>query len=283
MNQRRAIPTIAGTVVCGLIVSVLAVGAATAQKPFTEWTDAEKETFLLNAEVVERTENDVGITSSDIVTLDDGRVQHRAQIQTINDRSSIRRFEDGTTLIGFIDCYCYNIVGYRLDRLIGLNMVPVAVPRRDGQKEAAYVWWREDIQMMERDRYLENIQPPRPLEWSHLVGDMNVFHQLIYDNDPNMTNVLITDNWQIKLVDFGRAFRGERDLRSPEDLHSRISRHLYDGLNSLTREKLETIRGDLENVVGGSLMDALLARRDLIVEHFDSLIASRGEELVLGD
>jgi hypothetical protein len=67
MNQRRAIPAIAGTVVCGMIVSVLAAGAGTAQKPFTEWTDREKETFLLNTEVVERTENDQNVVGGSLM------------------------------------------------------------------------------------------------------------------------------------------------------------------------------------------------------------------------
>jgi hypothetical protein len=118
----------------------------------------------LNAEIVERQGIGIGITDSEVVTLDDGMVQHDAQIQTIYEQESIKRFENGTTEIGFTDFYTYNIAGYRLDRLIGLDMVPVAVPRRDSRQNAAFMWWIDDVQMMEADRYLEDIPTPRPLE-----------------------------------------------------------------------------------------------------------------------
>ena len=67
-------------------------------------------------------------------------------------------------------------------------------------------------------------------------------------------------------------------MRVQEDLPNSVGRSLYDGLNSLTKGTLDETMGDLLN---DSQIDAILARRDLIVEHFDSLIESRGEGVVL--
>jgi hypothetical protein len=84
-------------IACGPVASLFAIPSTAAQKPFSEWTDAEMETFLLNAEVVERTQNELGITRTDIVELDDGAVEHTAQIQAVDERETIKHFDNGTS------------------------------------------------------------------------------------------------------------------------------------------------------------------------------------------
>jgi hypothetical protein len=37
----------------------------------------------------------------------------------------------------------------------------------------------------------------------------------------------------------------------------------------------------MDDLLSGSQIDAILSRRDLIIEHFDSLIATRGEGLAI--
>jgi len=211
MGRRRIFSIETISIACGLIASLLIIPAGAAQQPFTDWTDAEKEAFLLNAEIVDQIPIGIGITGTVRCTLDDGSVQHDAQIQTVYERIAIKRFENGTSELNFTDLYTYNIAAYRLDRLIGLNMTPVAVPRHVGRQDAALVWWEDDILMMEGDRYKEEIQPPRPIEWVAQVGNQNIFQQLIYNTDQNMGNMLITNDWKLWIVDFTRAFRTNRD------------------------------------------------------------------------
>jgi hypothetical protein len=253
-------------------------------KPFSEWTDAEKEDYLLNAPIVDRIAIDVGITGTDRVTMDDGTAQHDAQSQTVNERVTFMRFEDGRTEQGFTDCYCYNIAAYRLDRLIGLNMVPVSVPRRDLGQDAAITWWVDDYLMMEADRLEDGTSVPRPLEWARDVGAAMVFRQLVYDTDPNLTNWMYSGDYRMWIIDFGRAFRTHKELRSFEDLPlpNSIPRRVYDAMKSLTRELLDETFEDLD-LITGTQKDAILARRDLIIEHFDALIAdpNRSESMVL--
>ena len=64
-----------------------------------------------------------------------------------------------------------------------------------------------------------------------------------------------------------------------------VSRRLYDGLRSLTMEALEESLSDLidDNLIFENQLEALLARRDLILMHFARVIAERGESIVLLD
>jgi hypothetical protein len=41
---------------------------------------------------------------------------------------------------------------------------------------------------------------------------------LIYDTDPNLTNLLISKDWQLWIIDSTRAFRLFKDLRDPKNL-----------------------------------------------------------------
>ena len=57
--------------------------------------------------------------------------------------------------------------------------------------------------------------------------EVRVFDQLVYDDDPNLTNVLIGENFKIWRVDFSRAFRSYEDLRNSKDL-VRCDRQLFE-------------------------------------------------------
>jgi hypothetical protein len=39
--------------------------------------------------------------------------------------------------------------------------------------------------------------------------------ELVCDTDPNLTNVLIGEDWTIWRIDFSRAFLTSKDLREP--------------------------------------------------------------------
>lgn len=78
------------------------------------------------------------------------------------------------------------------------------------------------------------------------------------------------------MVDFTRAFRPWRVLRSTEGL-DRCERELYRRLRSLTREELEAKAAILKP----KEIEGILARRDLLVGHFEKLIRERGESAVL--
>jgi hypothetical protein len=268
-----------------LLFSGTTRGAAPGQepqdRPVAEWTDAEKEAFLASANIVRMEDVDVGVTGSRRATLDDGRTKHDAHIQTIDEfRRGVTRMSGRDPEINFRDSYKFNIAGYRLDRLIHMNMVPVSVPRKVGRQDAAVTWWVDDVQMMERDRYEKKIMPPDVLGWTNQMSVARVFTELICNTDPNLGNFLITTEWRLHLIDFTRAFRPQKTLRSPENLSTRLDRQVYEGLKDLNAETLKDV---MKDVLTNEEIEGLLGRRDQIIDHFDKLIAERGEDLVLYD
>jgi hypothetical protein len=79
------------------------------------------------------------------------------------------------------------------------------------------------------------------------------------------------------LIDHTRAFRLGRELLKPEALE-RVERTLLERMRALTSAALaEAMDGSLTRPE----IDALLARRDVIVKLFDDRIAMRGEAAVL--
>ena len=239
--------------------------------------DAEAEGFLLRADISQRTRLRVGITGSERATLSDGRLTHDAHIQTIDQSRTSFQSKDGTEL-NFRDTYLYNVAAYRLDRLVNLHLVPVSVVRKVAGKEASVTWWIDDVQMMELERYKKKIKPPNQRDWNDQMNNVRVFNELVYNTDANLGNVLITNDWNVRLIDFTRAFRRHTTLRSPKNLLERIDRRVLDGLVSLNAERIAERLGD---VLGKIEQAAILARRDLILAHYNALISQRGEQAVV--
>ena len=67
------------------------------------------------------------------------------------------------------------------------------------------------------------------------------------------------------MIDHSRAFRLNAEPRSPKNL-SRVDRSLLDRLRQLDRESL---RSATSPYLTDQEVDALLSRRDCIIEHFD--------------
>ena len=183
------------------------------------------------------------------------------------------------TELNFTDSYKYNIAGYRLDKIMGLGMVPVSVKRKVGGNWAAVTWWIDDVLMTEKQRKKRKIPTPNPDHWNKQMYCLRVFDQLIYNMDRNLGNLVITKDWRIHMVDHTRAFRTHRVLESPKDL-VQCDRRLLAALRGLT---YETLAGELRPYLTKSQIKALLARRDLIVKYFDNAVAEKGEQAVLYD
>lgn len=243
-------------------------------------TDQEKEEFLRTAKVIRSREVGIGINNTSRVTLTDGRITHDAHLTTVDIYKHEHRTARGTEL-NFRDSYRYNIAAYKLDRLLGLNMVPVSVERKVGGDTGAVTWWVDDVMMMESKRYVKKIPvpPAKRIRWNDQMYQVRIFNELVYNNDPNMTNVLITNDWGLRLIDYSRAFRVRTDLRNPKNL-SRCDRRIYDALRALDEETLTRRLGDC---LRKSEIRAILARRDEIVRFFDNEIATKGESAVICD
>jgi hypothetical protein len=234
------------------------------------------ETFLLQARVSNVRDAGSGVTNSRRATLSDGQLTHDAHIQTVDIAQQV--FQAGrNTELNFKDTYRYNIAGYRLAKLIGLNTVPMSVERAVEGKIAAVTWWVDDVQMDEKDRMKTKSLGPDPVRTNKQIQIMRIWDELIQNRDRNQGNILWTNDWTMWLIDHTRAFRLGTSLLRPEQL-MRCDRGLLERLRALTPESLS-------QAVGNSLtkqeQEALLARRDRIIKHFDERIARLGEPVVL--
>jgi len=236
------------------------------------------ERFLLGAQIVELEELRVGITRSRRAVLDDGSRRHRAHVQTIDvvDDRHLGRPRG----YRFRDSYRYNVAASIVDEMLGLGMVPVSVERRVGGRRAAVTWWVDDVMMMERDRIEGGIEPPRPGEWADQMGQAKVFSAWIANDDFNATNMLITEDWKLWLIDFTRAFRLEETTALDPQRLPMLDRRVYRALRDLDET---TMRMRLGDVLYKPEIAALLKRRNALVELYAARVEELGEAAVICD
>jgi hypothetical protein len=168
-------------------------------------------------------------------------------------------------------------------------MVVPSVPRVIGGRPASLTWWLDDFAMNELDRRRRGLDPPDRELWARQVQAVRVFDELISntyrDTSPPLylntvwDNLLITNDWTIWLTDHTGAFRIRRDLQDRESL-TRCPRSVLGRLRELNRAMLQRTLGTLLSV---EQLDALEARRALLVTHFDNLMTRKGESDVLYD
>jgi hypothetical protein len=227
-------------------------------------TDAEQEAFLASADIVATAPAATGVTGTVRATLSDGRLTHDASIQTIDVSKPV--FQSGKVReLGFRDTWRFNLAGYRLDRLIDLQMVPVSVERRYRGRPGSFTWWVDDVLMDEGARNAKGVKPPDERAWAEQVWDARVFDQLIYNTDRNTGNLLIDKNWRIWLIDHSRAFRLWPTLRDPSTM-TYLERGLAERLRALSHDTLSKAAGRW--LTSGELA-GVLARRDAILELFE--------------
>jgi hypothetical protein len=269
-------------------VAVLGLGAAQATPPGQSaasdpaaWSREEKEDFLRTADIVRSEVLTEGTTRSTRATLRNDRGTHDAHIQTIDVAAAKFEGVGGQWELNFKDTYKFNIAAYLLDRILGMNMIPVTVERKVGRRPAAVTWWIDDVLMDEKERQRRQEKPP-VLErdrWNRQIFIVRVFDQLIANKDRNYGNIKITRNWDIWIIDHTRAFRPYTELLEPGDL-SRCDRALLEGMRRLDKKTLvERLGTYLTNME----IDGLLARRDRIVKFFDDKVALDGGDAVLYD
>src|SRR2546428_5157729 len=232
--------------------------------------------FLLTAKVVKGEHTKKGITEPWRLTLTDGNVTHDASFQAIDEHKQSKQLASGTEF-NFVDSYKYNIAAYQLAELLGLDdLVPVYVERKWKGDTGSLSWWLP-VKMDEVERHKQNLTPPDADAWNHQMYRVRVLDQLVYDNDPNLTNVLIGEDWKIWRIDFTRAFRTFKDLRNPGDL-VRCDRQLFEKLRTLDANQLAE---KTKHYLTKDEVKAVMTRRDKIVDRFQKLIAEKGENEVL--
>jgi hypothetical protein len=262
MNWTKGLMTMAAAVMMPVAAADLSV--------------AEREQFLKTAEIVAQKSAGMGVTGSSKATLKTSDLTHAAHVQTIDEYKA--KFEGGRGVeMNFRDTYKFNIAAYEVAKLLDLNMVPPSVPRSVRGTRAAVTWWVDDVAMTELDRYRKHINAPDAADWNRQMDIVKVFDQLILNVDRNLGNLVITNDWQIHMIDHTRAFRLLKQCPKLKEI-ARIERNLLDRLRTLTFATLKERAGAY---LTEPEIKSVLARRDAIVKEFESRIERLGEAAVV--
>jgi hypothetical protein len=267
------------TLLVSLLIVLMPAAAGTQEPPLAPsvpMTRTEKEDFLLKASIVDEGDTSTG-SKFWRVTLDDGKRKHDAAIETSTSRDASQRN------------YRFNLAAYELDKALELNFAVPSVERAIKGQPAAFTWWVDDVLMNEQSRRGQKIEPPDPDRWNKQMQVVRVFDELIANAYRKVSpafylatmwdNLLITKEWRIWLVDHTRTFGTSRQLENSQSL-VQCDRTLLARLRELTRV---VMKQKLEKYLNVEQLDALEARRELLVKHFTEQIALKGEGAVLYD
>ncbi len=222
--------------------------------------DAAIERFLREADIVGDEEIGSGVTRPRRLTLERDDVRIRAAFKTLDtdpglERRSWRRDSD------FADRYVHEVAAYKLDRLLGLHIVPPAVIRTVDGVEGAVVYWLEDM-LSESERLKRGLSFRGHCSVHAQVALMNAFHVLIRNVDPNLGNILYDRDWQLWSIDHSRAFGTQRDGPSMiRGAQLNDSAAFTAALRRVTRKNLR----ELEPYLHRRQIIALIARAETLI------------------
>jgi hypothetical protein len=247
-----------------LLAALVATGSAESRAAAP---DAEIEAFLLAAEVTAVEEIGTGVTRPRRLTLADGLRTARAAWKDVN-RQFARR-DTGSPrrdVLYFSDRWQHEIAAYRVDRLLGLGLVPVTVERALRGRPGSAQAWVEGAHT-ERERVERAIPLGDPAAYARSSELMAVFDALIYNTDRTQENILLTEpGSRMWLIDHSRAFALRPGLPPLERGRPAMAPALVERLRELDRERLD---GALRGLLTRGQIRAILARRDRLLRGLD--------------
>lgn len=271
-------------IILAVLIGLIASGEVRAQ--FTAAEVAERtgwEDFLKTAEIVRWEEIGEGVTKPLRLTLrKDGR-----------EARGVWKNPSGHQL-GFLEGWQYEIAAYEVDKLLGLGMIPPTVEREfQGRRGSLQLWVTVKhslLKVME-----ERIPIPETAREAtdRMKYVIRAFDSLIANDDRTQQNLLYTEDWRTIAIDHSRAFRstrqhvrrlmyGRNGIKSADDgrphLFRRLPRTMVEAVRAMDLPKLEKAVGPL---LTKAEIDAVLARRKLLLEEIELMIREQGEENVL--
>ena len=228
-------------------------------------SDAELEDFMRTAPIVKIKELDTGVTNPKRVTQERDGITNDAVFKYEDTHPGLqskekyiaRRFNDS-------DRYVYDVAAYKLDRMLGWEMVPTAVITEVEGDEGALSDWVENA-VNERDRLEVELPFTGYCKQYEQYRMRFVFDILIYNDDRNLTNILWTkDDYMMKFIDHSLAFRST-------DKRPKQYRKVTLEVSDLLRSRLQSLdKGGLSQELSPYLherqIEGILARRDLILK-----------------
>jgi hypothetical protein len=189
---------------------------------------------------------------------------------------------------GTSDKWESEVAAYRLDKLLGLGLVPPTVERRHRMYPGALQLWVpipinelriKNGNLSVPEEKLDNYEKMRSLQ--------RAFDSLIANSDRTLQNLRYTEDWRMILIDHSRAFRDTfpyldtllygKNGMVPQEF-GMLPRQFVAGVRAL---EFDLIKEAVGPYLSNSEIRAILHRKDLLLKEIDDLIRDRGEEAVL--
>ena len=153
------------------------------------------------------------------------------------------------------------MAAYRLDRRLGLGMVPVTVvsAATTGKAVRVHLVGGRHADGRRRSAACQGSAPPDAVAWNRQISIVRVFDQLVFNFDRDLGNLLIDGDWRVWMIDHTRAFKIFKTIGREKQLGTRCARQLLAALRGLDGAALRERMGD---VLSPGQVEAVLARRD---------------------
>ncbi|MBT3601608.1 hypothetical protein HN799_05620 [Candidatus Woesearchaeota archaeon] len=229
---------------------------------------AEIEHFLATAIVLEVEDIGVGVSNPWKVIL----ARKGQKVPTIFkylDQKKDAKTRFGSEVVEeYSDSYRHELAAYELDKLWDLNVLPVAVSRRVNGRSGVLREWADEVQA----QYGHGQTPPnleKMRDWRHVIW---LFDFLISNMDRRTRNFLMRPDWTPILIDHSLAFTTYQKSVRP------LYRFPKEFVDRLERVDEGDLRKAMAPYLGGKQIDALVARRQNVLELVAARVASVGAE-----
>ncbi len=244
-------------------------------QPLPFATDGEALEFLKTAEPIKSEPIPGSSNRPLLLTLERDGVRARAIFRTVDvDAEGGQVSQEHAR--GFRDSHLFEVAAFKLSRMLGLDNVPPATPRKLGRQDGSIQLWVEQA-LGVAERLEQGIDPNHEKLWLFQKQNMAVFDNLIYNFDRNPGNVLIDVRGRVWFIDHTRAFKILPSLPNRGAIKV-CERRLYESLRDLDPD---LVRRTLEPYVGKVEIGALLSRHKKLVNAIDRQIKKHGEEAIL--
>ena len=234
--------------------------------------DAALMEFLRTARVIDRNTIGSGINRSQKVTLEKDGVRANAIFREADVTERDARV-GGLSFRVFRDSCLFEPAAYQLALKLGITNIPPAVRRRLDGRVGSMQIWIEDI----LDEKGEGFRPPSISVWVRQLRDMILLDNLIFNVDRNASNILVSSDYTLVMIDHTRGFQEKVSIMDPERL-THVNRETWEKFKNLTEDEM---RDAVRPYLAPTEMTPLVRRYEAIIEHIEALIEERRESVVV--
>ena len=157
-----------------------------------------------------------------------------------------------------------DVAAFRLDRMLGLYMVPVTVRREYEGRQGTLQFVPAEV-LSEHERVVNEIEGRFHCSLDKQTHSMQVFDALIHNSVRSPESMLYSPKeWMLLLVDHNKAFSTENELpANPESSGMTVGNQWRQALQDIDDETLESALGDTLNK---NQLAALAKRRDELIK-----------------